>query len=188
MDRVGLEQAIDLTWPHHLRFDPQAADLVRKPSRGVVGGEEAAQVPALVAQRLGDGVPPVEHGDFPGLSRTALAAPAAIGGAFARSATARLGLSVAHRLFSTHALMPHITASLAAGCLIDTGEAGHHKSARGIPAAAGSRWTRVTRSRGCKGECPERQRGRTVNPLAYAFVGSSPTSPTIQRSDFWLRV
>jgi hypothetical protein len=30
-----------------------------------------------------------------------------------------------------------------------------------------------------KGECPERQRGRTVNPLAYAFVGSSPTSPTI---------
>lgn len=28
------------------------------------------------------------------------------------------------------------------------------------------------------GECPERQRGRTVNPLAYAFVGSSPTSPT----------
>ena len=33
------------------------------------------------------------------------------------------------------------------------------------------------------GECPERQRGRTVNPLAYAFVGSSPTSPTIQRSE-----
>jgi hypothetical protein len=28
------------------------------------------------------------------------------------------------------------------------------------------------------GECPEWQRGRTVNPLAYAFVGSSPTSPT----------
>ncbi len=27
-------------------------------------------------------------------------------------------------------------------------------------------------------ECPERQRGRTVNPLAYAFVGSSPTSST----------
>jgi hypothetical protein len=31
------------------------------------------------------------------------------------------------------------------------------------------------------GECPEWQRGRTVNPLAYAFVGSSPTSPTISR-------
>ena len=29
------------------------------------------------------------------------------------------------------------------------------------------------------GECPERQKGRTVNPLADAFVGSSPTSPTI---------
>ena|SRR5262249_34849244 len=29
------------------------------------------------------------------------------------------------------------------------------------------------------GECPERQRVRTVNPLADAFVGSSPTSPTI---------
>ena len=28
------------------------------------------------------------------------------------------------------------------------------------------------------GECPEWQRGRTVNPLAFAFVGSSPTSPT----------
>jgi hypothetical protein len=32
---------------------------------------------------------------------------------------------------------------------------------------------------GDRGECPERQRGRTVNPLADAFVGSSPTSPTI---------
>src|SRR5690348_15175962 len=32
------------------------------------------------------------------------------------------------------------------------------------------------------GECPEWQRGRTVNPLAYAFVGSSPTSPTSLRS------
>ena len=28
------------------------------------------------------------------------------------------------------------------------------------------------------GQCPERQRGRTVNPLAIAFVGSSPTWPT----------
>ena len=28
------------------------------------------------------------------------------------------------------------------------------------------------------GECPERQGGRTVNPLAYAFVGSNSTSPT----------
>src|SRR5215470_6022432 len=33
-------------------------------------------------------------------------------------------------------------------------------------------------ARSVAGECPERQRGRTVNPLAYAFVGSSPTSPT----------
>src|SRR6202008_1562163 len=32
------------------------------------------------------------------------------------------------------------------------------------------------------GECPEWQRGRTVNPLAYAFVGSSPTSPTTRQS------
>src|SRR5262245_26522112 len=32
------------------------------------------------------------------------------------------------------------------------------------------------------GECPERQRGRTVNPLADAFVGSSPTSPTSRRA------
>ena len=32
------------------------------------------------------------------------------------------------------------------------------------------------------GECPEWQRGGTVNPLAYAFVGSSPTSPTTRRS------
>ena len=32
------------------------------------------------------------------------------------------------------------------------------------------------------GECPEWQRGRTVNPLAYAFVGSSPASPTSLRA------
>ena len=25
--------------------------------------------------------------------------------------------------------------------------------------------------------------GKTVNPLAYAFVGSSPTSPTIRRTE-----
>ena len=31
------------------------------------------------------------------------------------------------------------------------------------------------------GECPEWQRGRTVNPLAYAFAGSSPASPTSLR-------
>ncbi len=30
------------------------------------------------------------------------------------------------------------------------------------------------------GQCPEWQRGRTVNPLADAFVGSSPTWPTWQ--------
>ena len=28
------------------------------------------------------------------------------------------------------------------------------------------------------GQCPEWQRGRAVNPLALAFVGSSPTWPT----------
>ena len=28
------------------------------------------------------------------------------------------------------------------------------------------------------GRCPERQRGRTVNPLAIAFEGSSPSWPT----------
>ena len=38
--------------------------------------------------------------------------------------------------------------------------------------------SKSTRCGGFGGECPERQRGRTVNPLAYAFVGSSPTSPT----------
>src|SRR5262249_3086503 len=32
------------------------------------------------------------------------------------------------------------------------------------------------------GECPERQRGRTVNPLSDDFVGSSPTSPTSLRA------
>ena len=39
------------------------------------------------------------------------------------------------------------------------------------------------------GECPEWQRGRTVNPLSYDFVGSSPTSPTILflQSNFCLR-
>jgi hypothetical protein len=30
------------------------------------------------------------------------------------------------------------------------------------------------------GECPEWQRGGTVNPLLHGFVGSSPTSPTIR--------
>ena len=37
------------------------------------------------------------------------------------------------------------------------------------------------------GECPEWQRGGTVNPLAYAFVGSSPTSPTTRNRAFRLR-
>jgi hypothetical protein len=29
------------------------------------------------------------------------------------------------------------------------------------------------------GECPEWQRGRTVNPLRERFAGSSPASPTV---------
>ena len=29
------------------------------------------------------------------------------------------------------------------------------------------------------GRCPERQRGRAVNPLAEAFAGSSPARPTV---------
>ena len=29
------------------------------------------------------------------------------------------------------------------------------------------------------GRCPEWQRGRTVNPLAEAFEGSSPSRPTV---------
>ena len=37
------------------------------------------------------------------------------------------------------------------------------------------------------GECPERQRGRTVNPLAYAFVGSNPTSPTTLKNQHNLK-
>src|SRR5262245_49420485 len=39
-------------------------------------------------------------------------------------------------------------------------------------------WPCMFMQRETAGECPEWQRGRTVNPLAYAFVGSSPTSPT----------
>jgi hypothetical protein len=42
-----------------------------------------------------------------------------------------------------------------------------------------SRYTRLVKRHA--GECPEWQRGRTVNPLAYAFVGSSPTSPTTSK-------
>src|SRR5262249_40283750 len=38
-------------------------------------------------------------------------------------------------------------------------------------------------ARSAAGGGPERQRGGAVNPLAYAFVGSSPTSPTNQNSD-----
>ena len=47
---------------------------------------------------------------------------------------------------------------------VDTAGAAHHKSALAI--AGPSPGVFAT------GECPERQRGRTVNPLAYAFVGS----------------
>jgi hypothetical protein len=43
--------------------------------------------------------------------------------------------------------------------------------------ATADRWC-YSRQSTIWGECPERQRGRTVNPLSYDFVGSSPTSPT----------
>src|SRR5262245_1102096 len=39
-------------------------------------------------------------------------------------------------------------------------------------------WPCMFMQRETAGEGSEQQRGRTVNPLAYAFVGSSPTSPT----------
>src|SRR5262245_611463 len=47
-----------------------------------------------------------------------------------------------------------------------------------IKPALSALYASVRMQRETAGECPERQRGRTVNPLAYAFVGSSPTSPT----------
>src|SRR5437868_14252530 len=62
---------------------------------------------------------------------------------------------------------------------IDFNRVGHHKPThstgrRGLPFVLRDQYGATV-----LGECPERQRGRTVNPLAYAFVGSSPTSPTI---------
>src|SRR5262245_42474245 len=51
-----------------------------------------------------------------------------------------------------------------------------------IKPALSALYASVRMQRETAGECPERQRGRTVNPLAYAFVGSSPTSPTSLRA------
>ena len=67
------------------------------------------------------------------------------------------------------------------GNAVDTASPRHHKTAHAIPAPQGGRlsFPHVMRTSRRAGECPEWQRGRTVNPLAYAFVGSSPTSPTI---------
>jgi hypothetical protein len=59
---------------------------------------------------------------------------------------------------------------------VDTAEPAPHKP--GLPTATCIHED----ARSTAGECPEWQRGRTVNPLAYAFVGSSPTSPTMQES------
>ena len=53
--------------------------------------------------------------------------------------------------------------------------------ARVIPGLLGV-WLKATvfcRMAAILGECPEWQRGRTVNPLRYRFEGSSPSSPTI---------
>src|SRR5262249_8937008 len=47
-----------------------------------------------------------------------------------------------------------------------------------IKPALSALYASVRMQRETAGECPERQRGRAVNPLAYAFVGSRPTSPT----------
>jgi hypothetical protein len=60
-------------------------------------------------------------------------------------------------------------------------------SPHGIPVFTGCPFPRHAKAcagwhRRRAGECPEWQRGRTVNPLAYAFVGSSPTSPTNLKS------
>ena len=64
--------------------------------------------------------------------------------------------------------------------IVDTPGAGQHiRATTRRPPGFGGR-SCFGRSPGATtlGECPEWQRGRTVNPLAYAFVGSSPTSPT----------
>jgi hypothetical protein len=58
-------------------------------------------------------------------------------------------------------------------CLTGCKQGGIHRAARARSNRAFCfRWTDP-------GECPEWQRGGTVNPLLYGFVGSSPTSPTI---------
>jgi hypothetical protein len=67
---------------------------------------------------------------------------------------------------------------------VDTSRSPHHNGPRKPPCRKAGLLVDVLRATATVvtlGECPERQRGRTVNPLADAFVGSSPTSPTTAR-------
>ena len=64
------------------------------------------------------------------------------------------------------------------------GVRGHYKTRSKLGTNENSR---LDRALSALGECPEWQRGGTVNPLAYAFVGSSPTSPTTRKERTYSR-
>ena len=157
-------------------------------ARGIFGGEQLAHVPGRIAQRGGHRMPAIHHD-----GRVGAAAQGCRGGR-ARSARAArpargwrpvLRRSGAGHVGDFGAIAWCLNRSDAGRTAsIDLNRMAAHKPRKSRP-ADGSRPFIFRDQYGTTafgGECPEWQRGRTVNPLAYAFVGSSPTSPTSLRS------
>ncbi len=131
-----------------------------EPRERVSRGQHLAYMAARVFERGERAVPAVDDG--PVACRPARRGAAA-------SCSASLHLSVIARGAAAGQLL---TAKAALSIYARNGTVRR----KGLGSSAGS-----DPDFGRPGECPERQRGRTVNPLAYAFVGSSPTSPTTLR-------
>ena len=197
MHGVGLDEAADRrpgrTSSGSMR---RSGDLLLQPARRVLRREQPPRGGAALRNASDHRMPAVEDdtssslvGAPPGAAaRDARRSGLNRAGGERRCAVRLWGLSLMRRSLVKDAGSDYPYACDAprrAGFPVDTGGRRYHKSARNSRLARAFCFDRPrdARAAGDTGECPERQRGRTVNPLAYAFVGSSPTSPTTYETD-----
>ena len=156
-----------------------------EPPRGVLGGQQLAQAPRRVAQRRGHRVPAI-HDDG------AVGRPAAgcRGGRVRSARAARLCWRVAPGLApgevaggSGCAIAVALTDPAISGTAsIDLTGVAAHKPRESRPAGAGRFSFAINMVRRLRGRVSRAAKGADCKSAGYAFVGSSPTSPTNLRA------
>ena len=162
---IGSEPSRDRIRPDHLRLDRQQNAFVAQAPQRVLGDHQLAHTSGRIFERGLHAVPAVEHG------RTVCRLePSALG---ASAETARVAPRMLPGFASPCAGSSHALAEFATrGARIDLRASASHKAAA---RPAGNRFRLAVRP---GGRVSRAAKGADCKSAGYAFVGSSPTSPT----------